>query len=74
MHLALFDKEREHISYFLHQEGDTPFEEVHFVRQVEGVRDIFILFNVHFIIFDQNNCTLVVIFSAIIWRTEHCND
>ena len=33
--------------------------------------DIFILFNVHFIVFDQDNCSLVMILTAIIWRAEN---
>ena len=63
----------QHITYFLHQEGDTPFEEVHLLGQVEWVHDVFILFNVHFIVLYQDNCSLVVIFTAIIWRAENCD-
>ena len=35
--------------------------------------DIFILLNVHFIVLDQNNGALIVIFTAIIWSAEYCN-
>jgi len=63
----------QHVTYFLHQEGDTPFEEVHLLGQVERVHDVFILFNVHFIVLYQDNCSLVVIFAAIIWRAENCD-
>lgn len=37
---------------------------------MEGVCNIFILFNVHFIVLDKDNRSLVVIFPAIIWRAE----
>ena len=63
----------QHVAYLLHQEGNTPFKEVHLLRQVERVGDIFILLNVHFIVFDQNNGPLVVILSAIIWCAENCD-
>ena len=63
----------QHVTYLLHQEGDTPFEEVHLLWQVEGVHDVFILFNVHFIVLDKDDGSLVMIFSAIIRRAENCD-
>lgn len=63
----------QHVTYFLHQEWDTPFEEVHLLRQVEWVHDVFILFNVHFIVLNEYDGSLVVIFSAIIRRAEYCD-
>ena len=38
---------------------------------MERVSDIFILFNIHFVVFDQDDCTLIMIFTAIIWRAEY---
>lgn len=35
--------------------------------------DVFILFNVHFIVLYEDNCSLVMIFAAIIWRAENCD-
>lgn len=61
----------EHIAYLLHQEGDTPLEEVHLLRQMERVSDIFILFNIHFVVFNQDDGSLVVVFPAIIRRAEY---
>ena len=63
----------QHIADLFHEERDTPFKEIHLSWQVERVRDIFILLNVHFIVFDQNNSALIVIFTAIIWSTEYCD-
>ena len=37
------------------------------------MHDVFILFNVHFIVLYENNRSLVVIFAAIIWRAENCD-
>ena len=63
----------QHIAHLFHQEGDTPFKEIHLLWQVEWVRDIFILFNVHFIVFDKDNCSLVMILATVIWRAENCD-
>ena len=35
---------------------------------------IFVLFNVHFVVFNQDNGALVVIFSAIVWRAKDGDD
>ena len=63
-----------HVADFLHKEGDTPFEQIHFSWQMERVRNIFILLNVHFVIFDQNNCALVVVLAAVVGGTEDGNN
>ena len=64
----------QHIADLFHEERDTPFKEIHLSWQVERVRDIFILLNVHFIVFDQNNSALVMILTTIVWSTENCDD
>lgn len=33
--------------------------------------DIFILFNVHFIVLNKDNCSLVMILATIIWRAKN---
>lgn len=38
------------------------------------MRYIFILLNVHFVIFDQNNCAFVVVLAAVVWGTENGNN
>lgn len=63
-----------HVPNLLHEEGNGPLEEIHALRQVEGVLHILVLFNVHFVVFDQDNCTLIVILAAIVWRAKHCNN
>lgn len=40
---------------------------------MERVSDIFILFNIHFVVLNQDDGTLVMIFTAIIWRAEYSN-
>lgn len=67
-------KVHEHVADFFHQERDTPFEQIHFSWQVEWMGDIFILLNVHFVIFDQDNCALVVVLSAVVRSTEDSDD
>jgi len=37
------------------------------------VHDVFILFNVHFVVLYQDDRSLVVILTAIIWRAENCD-
>ena len=63
-----------HVSDLLHEEGNGPLEEVHALRKMEGMLDIFILFNVHFVIFNQNDRALVVVFAAVVWRAKHRDD
>ena len=59
-----------HVSNLFHEEGYRPFEQVHSLGQVERVHYILVLFNVHFVVFDEDDGALVVIFAAVIWRTE----
>ena len=63
-----------HIADFFHQEGHRPFEKVHALGQVEWVHYVFVLFNVHFVVFDEDHGALVLVFTAIIGRAEDCND
>lgn len=35
---------------------------------------IFVLFNVHFVVFDEDYGALVLILTAVVWRTEDSND
>ena len=63
-----------HVSDLFHEEGNGPLEEVHALRQMEGVLHIFILFNVHFVVFNQNDRALVVVFTAVVWRAKHRDD
>ena len=60
-----------HVSNLLHEEGHGPFEQVHSLGQVERVHYILVLFNVHFVVFNEDDGALVVIFAAVIWRTEN---
>ena len=39
--------------------------------QVKGMDNIFVLFNVHFVVFNQDYCTFVVVFAAIVWRAKN---
>jgi hypothetical protein len=63
----------QHVTDFFHEERNTPFEKIHFSWQVEWVRNIFILLNVHFIVLDQNNSSLIMILTAIIWSAKDSN-
>ena len=63
-----------HVSDLFHEEGNGPLEEVHALWQMEGVLHIFILFNVHFVVFNQNDRALVVVFAAVVWRAKHRDD
>ena len=63
-----------HVSDLFHEEGNGPLEEVHTLWKMERVLHIFILFNVHFVVFNQNDRALVVIFTAVVWRAKHRDD
>jgi len=63
-----------HVSDLLHQEGDGPFEKVHALGQVEGMNNIFVLFNVHFVVLDEDNGALVVVLAAVVWRAKNCDN
>ena len=63
-----------HVSNLFHEEGYRPFEQVHSLGQVERVHYILVLFNVHFVVFDEDDGALVVIFAAVIWRAENSDD
>ena len=60
-----------HVSNLFHEEGHRPFEEVHSLGQVERVHHILVLFNVHFVVFNEDDGAFVVIFAAVIWRAEN---
>ena len=70
---ALLHKVLHHVSDLLHEEGYGPLEEVHALGQVEWVLHILVLLDVHFVVFNQNHCALVVVFSAVIWRAKDCD-
>lgn len=60
-----------HVSDLLHKEGNRPLEQIHALWQVEGVLHILVLFNVHFVVFNQDDCALIVILATIVWRAKH---
>jgi hypothetical protein len=37
------------------------------------MHDIFVLFNVHFVVFDEDNGALVVVLAAVVWRAKNCD-
>jgi len=57
----------------VHEEGDRPLEEVNVAGQVEGVVYVFVLLDIHFLIFNQNNSTLIMILATVVWRAENCD-
>ena len=67
---ALLHQVLHHVADLFHEEGYGPLEEIHALWQMERVYHILVLFNVHFVVFDQDNGALVVIFSAIVWRAK----
>ena len=71
---ALFHEVFHHVTDFFHEEGHRPFEKVHALGQVEWVHYVFVLFNVHFVVFDEDHGAFVLVFTAIIGRAEDCND
>ena len=72
--VALLHEVLHHISNLLHEEGDGPFEKIHALGQVERVYHILVLFDVHFVVLDQDHCSLVVVLSAVVWRAENSDD
>ena len=63
-----------HVSDLFHQEGNGPFEKVHALGQVEGMDYIFVLFNVHFVVFNQDYGAFIVVLAAVVWRAKNSND
>ena len=59
-----------HVTDLLNEEGDRPLEEVHALRQVEGVLHVLVLLNVHLVVFDQDHGALIVVLAAVVWRAE----
>jgi len=35
--------------------------------------NIFVLFNVHFVVLNEDNGTLVVVLAAVVWRAKYCD-
>ena len=60
-----------HVSDFLHQEGNRPLEKVHALGQMERVHHILVLFNVHFVVFDEDDGALVLVLAAVVRRAEN---
>lgn len=60
-----------HVTDFLHKEGNGPFEKIHALGQVERVHDILVLFDIHFVVLDQDHCTLVVVLTTVVWRAKN---
>ena len=63
-----------HVANLLHKEGNRPLEEVHSLRQVEGVLHILVLFDIHLVVFNQDHGAFVVVFTAVVWRAKDCNN
>ena len=55
-----------HITDLFDQERHRPLEQVHTLGQMEGVLYILVLFNVHFVVLNQDDSTLVVILTAVV--------
>jgi hypothetical protein len=64
----------EHFGDFLSKEGYRPGEEVNVSREMKGMLDILILLDVHFVIFNQYHCSLVIVDAAVVGSTEHGNN
>ena len=41
---------------------------------MEGMLHILVLFDVHFVVLNEDDSALVVILTAVVWRTEHSDD
>lgn len=63
-----------HVTDLFHQERHRPFEEIHSLRQVEGMLDVLVLLDVHFVVLNKNDGTLVVVLSTVVGSREDCND
>ena len=71
---TLFHQVFHHVANLLHEEGNGPFEQVHALRQVEWVHDILVLFNVHFVVFNKDDCALVIVLATVVWRAKDRDD
>ena len=60
-----------HVSNLFHEERYGPFEQVHSLGQVERVHHILVLFNVHFVVFDEDDGALVLVLAAVVRRAEN---
>ena len=71
---ALLHEVFHHVTDLLHEEGDGPLEEIHALGQVERMLHVLVLFNVHFVVLDQDYGALVVVLAAVVWRAENSDD
>ena len=71
---ALLHQVFHHVANLFHEEGDGPFEKVHALRQMEGMNDILVLFNVHLVVLDEDDGAFVLVLATVVRRTEHGDD
>ena len=71
---ALLHQVLHHVADLFHEEGNGPFEKVHALRQMEGMNDILVLFNVHLVVLDEDDGTFVLVLATVVGRAEHGDD
>ena len=44
------------------------------MRQMERVHNVLVLFNVHFVVLDEDDGAFVLVLATVVWCTEHSDD
>lgn len=71
---ALLHEVLHHISDLFHQERHGPFEEIHSLREMERMLDVLVLLDVHFVVLNEDDSTLVVVLSTVVRSGEDSDD
>ena len=58
----------------LGDEGERPREHIHVIRKYKRVLRVVILLNLNLVVFESQHCGLVIIYIAVVRRTEYGDD
>ena len=63
-----------HFADLVCKEWKGPGKQVKASWEVERLLNIFVLLDVHLVIFDEDNSTFVLVGAAVVWSREYCYD